>query len=233
MSAIQHSCFLPWNKMVESDHQAGFVDFDELILFGNTDNLTHSAPRKLTTEYPEAMDIHLKNLSECFKKRNIFYTLERFAHQAKIDWWYKPLTKKINKLDKEVKIIIRGAENICIPTTNHTSEYSTTLERATRAIRYWNMQISQYKKQKENQDILNKEKAAGNNADTSNTMGEAQQLRSESWAHLITILKYNTDALLRDLQRKVQECLTTGETEKSQAYDRLIEKEKVKTIVSL
>ena len=62
LPAIQHSSFLPWKKIMESDHRTGYVDFDALTLFGNTHNLTHLASQKLKTDYPEAMEEYLKHL---------------------------------------------------------------------------------------------------------------------------------------------------------------------------
>ena len=182
LPAIQHSGFLPWNKIMESDHRTGYVDFDALTLFGNTDDLTHSASRKLTTDYPEAMEEYLKHLQKGFVDRKVLSTLERIVYKAKKNGWTTKLMKTYDRLDQEVTNIMLKAEQQCTPTTTHISEWSTTLEQATRAIRYWNMRISQYKKQKGNQDIINEEKAAGKVIDTSTTLEEAQQLKNKAWA---------------------------------------------------
>lgn len=49
-AAVKHSGFLPWNQIMESDHRTGFVDFDEIELFGeNTENATNNATRQLST----------------------------------------------------------------------------------------------------------------------------------------------------------------------------------------
>ena len=47
-------------------------------------------------------------------------------------------------------------------------------------------------------------------------------------AHLKTILKDHKGARLKDLTRKVQECLSTGDVDTAKDYARLIEKEKGK-----
>ena len=155
---------------MESDHRTGYVDFDALTIFGNTDDLTHSASRKLTTDYPEAMEEYLKHLQQGFADSKVFPALSKIVNKAKRIGWTTKLMKKYNRLDRKVTNIMLKAEHQCTPTTTHTSELSTTLEQAIRAIRYWNMRISQYRKQKGNQDIINEEKAARNVLDTSTTL---------------------------------------------------------------
>ena len=83
LPAIQHSGFLPWNAIMESDHRTGFVDFDALTLFGNSDDLTHTATRKLTTDYPEAMEEYLTHLQKGFADRNVLSALSRIVLLAK------------------------------------------------------------------------------------------------------------------------------------------------------
>ena len=71
---------------MESDHRAGFVDFDETSLFGdNTEDPTHTFHRKLSTDYPEAIEKYLKLLNEKVTKHHIVSAiakLERKAHNT-------------------------------------------------------------------------------------------------------------------------------------------------------
>ena len=85
------------------------------------------------------------------------------------------------------------------------------------------MRTSQYKKHKENQGIINKEKATGKVEDNSKNIEEIKQLRNKAWAHLRIILKAHEGTRLRDLQSKVQDCLLIGDRDKAKAYSRLID----------
>ena len=82
LPAIQHSGFLPWNTIMESNHRTGYIDFDALTLFGNTDDLTHLASQKLTTGYPEVMEEYLKHIHEGFADRKLFSTFKRIVYKA-------------------------------------------------------------------------------------------------------------------------------------------------------
>ena len=113
-----------------------------------------------------------------FKDRKIFSTLDGIIHNSKRQGWSKSLTKKYNRLDKEVTNSMLKAEHKVHPHhRTHPLELSTSFKQATRAMRYWNVRISQYKKQKGNQDIINKEKSEGKVDNISTTL--LQQLKNE------------------------------------------------------
>ena len=95
---------------MESDHRTGYVDFDALTLFGNTDDLTHSASRKLTTDYPEAMEEYLTHLQKGFADRNILFALSKIVEKAGRVGWTTRLTRDYNRLDQEVTNIMLKAE---------------------------------------------------------------------------------------------------------------------------
>ena len=77
--------------------------------------------------------------------------------------------------------------------------WSTNLEEATRAIRYWNMRILGHKKNKTNQELLNIEQVAGNVTDDTTTLKEAQDQRNKAWRHPHAILKDHKGQRLKDL----------------------------------
>ena len=78
---MKHSGFLLWNQVMESDHRTGFVDFDELELFGeNTQDLTHNTTHQLYIVYPESIDKYLTILKQKIKSRNLSKAIHRLKH---------------------------------------------------------------------------------------------------------------------------------------------------------
>ena len=159
---------------MESDHRTGFVDFDELELFrANTEELTHNTSRKLSTDYPESIEKYLTILHTKIKARKIpqaISKLQRIAAKSSRE----NHKKRYSRIDNELTTIMLAAEKKFVPTTTHPSLWSTNLEAATRAIRYWNMRILGYTKSTSNQELLNIEQTAGNVIDKNTTLQEAQ-----------------------------------------------------------
>ena len=135
---------------------------------------------------------------------------------------------KVNKTCAMLTRIMLTAEKECVPKTTNTSMWSTNLEVATRAIRYWNMRVSQYKQQKGNSTTMLQELIAGKVTDDTKTVKEAQQERVEAWKYLRRILKEYKGERLKDLEQKVQVSLAEADTQKAKEYTQLIEKEKGK-----
>ena len=148
--AVKHSGFLPWNQIMESDHRTGFVDFDEVALFGdNTEDPTHNATRKLSTDYPESIIKYLEIMNKKIKSKKIEKSLSELVRKAGVNGWTKKREREYNNIDSLLTQIMLQAEKECVPKTTNKSQWSTSLEVATRAIRYWNMKISEYKNKKE------------------------------------------------------------------------------------
>ena len=70
---------------------------------------------------------------------------------------------------------MKSAEKDCVSKTQNKSMWSNNLEVATRAICYWNMKISEYKKQKGNNIIMLQELIAGKVTDNTKTVQDDQQ----------------------------------------------------------
>ena len=185
--AVKHSGFLQWNQVMESDHRTGFVDFDELELFGeNIEDKTHNASRPLSTDYPDLIDKYLQLLWTKIKARRLTHGIAKLqAIPAK--GWREQHEKRYNRVDDKLTGIIKWAEKQCVPKSTHPSIWSTKLEAATRAIRYWNMRIMGYRKNTTNQELLYIKQTAGNVTDETNTLQEAQAERNQAWWHLRAI----------------------------------------------
>ena len=92
----------------------------------------------------------------------------------------------------------------CTTKTTNTSMWSANLGVATRAIHCWNMEISEYKQQKE-KSIMSQEFIAGKVMDNTKTVQEAQQQQVAAWKYHRTMLKKHDGERLKDLQTKVQD----------------------------
>lgn len=121
-----------------------------------------------------------------------------------------------------------SAEKECVPKISNTSQWSSNLEAATRAIRYWNLRISKYKKQKGNDNILQQELEAGRVMDNTKTVEEATTHQADAWRHLRQILRNHKGERLKDLKEKIQSSLVEGNIQKAKEYAQLVEKEKGK-----
>ena len=96
---VKHLGFLPWNQIMESDHRTGFLDFDENELFGKiTEDPTHSASRKLSTDYPELIDKYLKILNKKVTQNNIEKSVSVLITKAR-HGWTKKREREYNKID--------------------------------------------------------------------------------------------------------------------------------------
>ena len=95
---------------MESDHRTGFVDFDELELFGeNTEDKTHNASRQLSTDYPDSIDKYLQLLRTKIKTRKLAKAIARLqAIPAKE--WREQHEKRYNRIDDELTGIMKWAE---------------------------------------------------------------------------------------------------------------------------
>ena len=96
--------------------------------------------------------------------------------------------------------------------------WSTKLEAATRAIRYWNMRIMGYRKNTTNQELLHIKQTAGNINDDTTNLQEAQAERNQAWRHLRVILKDHKGERWRDLQVKIQESLGQNNLQAAKEY---------------
>ena len=67
---------------MESDQRTGGIDFEKLILFGNTNNITQLVSQKLIMDYLEVMEDYIKHLTEEFKDRKVFSTLDIIIQKA-------------------------------------------------------------------------------------------------------------------------------------------------------
>ena len=103
------------------------------------------------------------------------------------------------------------AEKACVPKTTNTFMWSTNLEVAKRAIRYWNMKISEYKNQKGNKNMMLQELIADKVINNNKTVQDAQQQRVAAWKHLRTLLRNHKGESLKDLQTKVKDNLAEGD----------------------
>ena len=185
LKAVKHSGFLPWNQIMESDHRTGFVDFDAESLFGkDTDDPTSAYARRLSTDYPEAIEKYLQLLNEKVSKSHIVSAIAKLNKRAQKHGWTPNRERDYNNIDAQLTDMMLAAEKECVPKISNTSKWSTNLEVATRAIRYWNLRISKYKKQKGNEAILKQELQAGNVTDNTQTEQEATNKRAEAWRHL-------------------------------------------------
>ena len=170
---------------MESDHRTGFLNFNELELFGeNTEDLTHNATRQLSTDYPDSIDKYLQLLRTKIKAHKLEKAIAKLQAIPNRGWREQHETR-YNRIDNKLTGITKWAEKQCVPKSTHPSLWSTKMEAATRAI----------------------EQTAGNVTDETNTIQEAQAERNQAWRHLRVILKDHKGERLKDLQNKIQECL--------------------------
>ena len=106
-AAVKHPGFLPWNQVMETDHRTGFVDFDEIELFGeNTEDKTYNASRKLSTDYPYLIDKYLQLLRTKTKTRKLAKSITRLqAIPAK--GWREQHETRYNRIDDKLTGIMK------------------------------------------------------------------------------------------------------------------------------
>lgn len=186
---------------------------------------THAYARQLSTDYPEAIEKYLQLLNEKVIKSHIVSAIKKLNIRVKKHGWTINRERDYNNIDAQLADIMLAAEIECVPTTTNTSRWSTKLEEATPVIRYWNLPLSKYKKQKENETILQRELQARNVTDNTQTAQEATNKRAEAWRHLRLISKNHEGERLRDLKAKINTSLIEGNILKAKEYTQLVEKE--------
>ena len=99
LPVVKHSGFLPWNQIMESDHCMGFIDFDDIELFGeNTEDPTNNSSRKLSTDYPESIVKYLEIMNNKIKKQEIQKALSELARKAAYKKWTDKKEQKYNNI---------------------------------------------------------------------------------------------------------------------------------------
>ena len=167
-------------------------------------------------------------MNEKVASKHIVKALAKLERGAQRYGWTKKMERKYNNIDANLTKMMLASERECVSKTSSTSKWSTNLEVATRAIRYWNIRIFKHKKQKGSENILQQELEAGKVLGNTHSVAEATTQRAEAWRNLIKILNNHEGERLKDLKEKLQDSLIEGNIQKVTEYKQLIEKEKGK-----
>ena len=163
-----------------------------------------------------------------FEQRGLFKSLEKLQDNFRKTGPTIKLIKKYNAIDEEATKIMLKAENDYISTFRFSTPWSTTLIKASRTVRYWNLQITKYNNQQVIDKTLKKAQQASGVIDLTTNKEEAIACRITAKADLKKVLTEANKIREEELKKRSNEAATEGDTKATLAYEVLTEHEEVR-----
>ena len=163
-----------------------------------------------------------------FEQRGLFKSLEKLQDNFSKTGPTIKLIKKYNAIDEEATKIMLKAENNCVSNFCFSTPWSTTLIKASRTVRYWNLRITKYNNKQVSNKTLQKAQEESEVIDLTTPKKEAITYRITAKTALKTVITEADKVREEKLKKRANKAAIEGITKVTLAYEVLIGHKKIR-----
>ena len=139
------------------------------------------------------------------------------------------MQKKYDALDRQATEIMLKAETNCAATFSHPAPWSVALMRASTAIKYWSLRISQFSGGKTSASTMKAILHTAHMVDVTETEEQARTERTIAWKSLAKCCLEAEEIREKELQSRAEDSSALGDGKATITYENLIEHKKYRS----